>query len=191
MNEQPDQKMSPALAFRRAEAADAAFLADMINLSNAGADTDRQQAIANVLSEGSDVGHANAIIADVDGRRVAAMVLNHPSTLPADPDTCLPEHRPYVRLRAKAANSLYLRNIATIPEMRGRGLGSALLNLAKAIASQSNANGICAIVHAGNLPMHATLERAGFLLIAHDRLDSHPTLGPDVEIGLWAGPAIS
>ncbi|MEZ5792467.1 MAG: GNAT family N-acetyltransferase [Nitratireductor sp.] len=171
------QSRARSLGFRRAEAPDAGFVAGMIDLSNAGADTDREQAIANVLAEGSDVGFANSIIADLDGEAVAAMVLNHAGTLPEKVEHCLPDHQPYVRLRLQVPSSLYLRNIATIPDCRGMGVGRALLKLACTISLQSGADGLSAIVHRRNFEMQGLLSALGFRLVANDYLASHGTLG--------------
>lgn len=77
----------------------------------------------------------NAWLAEVDGA-VAACLLGYPAAMepePIDPDTP-PIFVPLLELEALAPGSWYLNVLATYPQFRGRGLGSALLARAEAVA---------------------------------------------------------
>lgn len=76
----------------------------------------------------------NAWLAEVDGK-VAACLLGYPAALepePIAPDT-QPLFVPLIELENMAPGSWYLNVLATYPEYRGKGLGSALIAKAEAV----------------------------------------------------------
>lgn len=76
----------------------------------------------------------NAWLAEVDGQ-VAACLLGYPAALepePIAPDT-QPLFVPLIELENMAPGSWYLNVLATYPEHRGKGLGSALLAKAEEV----------------------------------------------------------
>lgn len=77
----------------------------------------------------------NAWLAEVDGE-VAACLLGYPAALepePIEPDTP-PLFVPLLELEAMAPGAWYLNVLATYPQHRGKGLGSALLRKAEEVA---------------------------------------------------------
>lgn len=88
----------------------------------------------------------NAWLAEVDGE-VAACLLGYPAAPepePIEPGTP-PIFVPLLELENLAPGSWYLNVLATYPEHRGKGLGSALLAKAEAVARQAGRNTISLI----------------------------------------------
>lgn len=86
------------------------------------------------LRETGNFSFRNAWLAEVDGK-VAACLLGYPAALepePIAPDT-QPLFVPLIELENMAPGSWYLNVLATYPEYRGRGLGSALISKAEAV----------------------------------------------------------
>jgi GNAT superfamily N-acetyltransferase len=171
---------------RRATAQDARFLAEMIDLSNAGGDRgDFERAIANVLAPGSDVGFGKAVIAEAGGAPAAAMVVNPPAAVLADLAAVESRHLPFEMLKAQAPGMLYLRNIAVHPEWEGRGLASLLAGIALEMARLGGMAGLCAIVHRQNHPMRALITAKGLEVAASGFLTSHPGYPCGIAIDLF------
>ncbi len=136
-------------------------------------------------SPGSDVGFANAVIVEVSGTPVAAMVVNAPLGEPLDLCHVKPEHLPYEALKVQVPGMLYLRNIAVLPDFRGMGLASILMEVALNMASLCNATGLCAIVHRRNEPMRKLMLAKGLTVTASGFLPAHPHFADGVELDLW------
>ncbi|WP_216671018.1 GNAT family N-acetyltransferase [Mangrovicoccus sp. HB161399] len=88
--------------------------------------------------ESGNFSFRNAWIAEIGGE-AAACLLGYPAEEtpgPIDPDTP-PIFVPLLELEALAPGSWYLNVLATYEAFRGRGLGSALLALAEAVAAAS------------------------------------------------------
>lgn len=86
--------------------------------------------------ETGNFSYRNAWLAEVDGD-VAACLLGYPAEDepgPIDPDTP-PIFVPLLELEALAPGSWYLNVLASYAEFRGRGIGSALLAHAEAVAA--------------------------------------------------------
>lgn len=84
--------------------------------------------------ETGNFSYRNAWLAEVDGQ-VAACLLGYPAAMEPeaiDPDTP-PLFVPLLQLEAMAPGSWYLNVLATYPQFRGMGLGSALLAHAEAV----------------------------------------------------------
>jgi ribosomal protein S18 acetylase RimI-like enzyme len=84
--------------------------------------------------ETGNFSYRNAWLAEVDGE-VAACLLGYPAALepePIEPDTP-PLFVPLLELENMAPGSWYLNVLATYPQFRGNGLGSALLAKAEAV----------------------------------------------------------
>lgn len=87
-------------------------------------------------AEEGDFSYLNALVAEHAGA-VAAMALAYP--LPTDPpvtplEDYPPVVRPMVQLEQAVPGSYYINMLATLPELRGRGLGSLLLDAVAASA---------------------------------------------------------
>lgn len=172
---------------RRATAYDALALAELIDLSNAGADrADFDRAVANVLAPGSDLGFKNAVILEAGGTAVAAMVVNPLQAEPVILDAVEPLHKPFEELKAKASGQLYLRNIAVLPKHQGKGFASALAGLALDMARHGEMPGLCAVVHRRNNPMRALMAAKGLAICASGFLPAHPHFPNGIEIDLWS-----
>ncbi len=133
---------------RRAEASDAAHLVRFINMAaddlplhfwrkSVGPEGDPwafgQERAAR---ETGNFSYRNAWLAEADGA-VGACLLGYAAETepgPIDPDTP-PIFVPLLELEALAPGSWYLNVLATYEEFRGKGLGSALLAHAEAIAA--------------------------------------------------------
>ena len=134
------------MSIRPAEASDAEHLTRFINMAaddlplhfwkrSVGPDGDpwaygRERA----ARETGNFSYRNAWLAEADGH-VAACLLGYPADEPAliDPDTP-PIFVPLLELEALAPGSWYLNVLATYAQHRGKGLGSALLAKAEAVA---------------------------------------------------------
>lgn len=88
----------------------------------------------------------NAWLAEIDGE-VAACLLGYPAALepePVEPGTP-PIFVPLLELEALAPGSWYLNVLATYPQFRGKGLGSALLAKAEEVTRQAGRSTISLI----------------------------------------------
>jgi len=129
-----------------------------------GGETPLQIGQQRAAREQGGFSYRNAQVAEVDGE-VAGMVLGYRQPDPYDSDGIeeLPVVvRPLVELESLAPGSWYLNGIATLEEYRGRGIGSALLQAAEAVARQSSAKAISLIVAAENSGAKRLYERNGY-----------------------------
>lgn len=96
--------------------------------------------------ESGNFSYRNAWIAEVEGQVVACLLgytaEEEPS--PIDPDTP-PVFVPLLELEAMAPGSWYLNVLASYAEFRGRGIGSALLAQAEAVARGAGCRSISLI----------------------------------------------
>lgn len=85
--------------------------------------------------ESGNFSYSNAWLAEVDGE-VAACLLGYPAETDPGPiaEDMPPIFVPLLQLEALAPGSWYLNVLASYPEFRGRGLGSALLAQAESVA---------------------------------------------------------
>ena len=90
--------------------------------------------------------YRNAWLAEVDGQ-VAACLLGYPAALEAEPiEPGTPSiFVPLLQLEGLAPGSWYLNVLATYPEARGKGCGSALLAHAEVVARQAGRSTISLI----------------------------------------------
>lgn len=137
------------MQIRKARASDAADLVRFINMAaddlplhfwrkTVGPDGDPWALGAErAAREGGNFSYRNAWLAEVDGA-VAACLLGYRADEPGpiDPDTP-PIFVPLLELEALAPGAWYLNVLATYDGFRGRGLGSALLAHAEAVAQEA------------------------------------------------------
>jgi ribosomal protein S18 acetylase RimI-like enzyme len=177
------------IRLRKASSLDAEFLAEMIDISNEGADrADFKTAIANVLIPASQVSHANAVIACCGTEACAALVMNAPPNQAVRLDEVPAEQIPFERLKAFAPQSLYIRNLACSKHYRRLGLGRVLVQLACNAAHLAGHAGTSAIVHRHNTAMRGLLASEGFECCASDFIESHCAFPSGVVIDLWLKP---
>ena len=99
------------------------------------------------------------VVAEVEGEIAACLVgyrLDDPYDL-AGLEEIPPLVRPLVLLEAKAPGSWYVNVLATFPEFRQRGLGTALLGIAEEKARAGSAPALSVIVAAENVRASAPL----------------------------------
>ncbi|MBT9247560.1 GNAT family N-acetyltransferase [Gemmobacter fulvus] len=143
---------------REARASDAAHLARFINMAaddlplhfwrkTVGPEGDPWALGQERAARGTgNFSYRNAWLAEVDGA-VGACLLGYAAEVtpgPIDPDTP-PIFVPLLELEALAPGSWYLNVLATYAAFRGKGLGSALLAQADAIAAASGHHSISLI----------------------------------------------
>lgn len=109
----------------------------------------------------------NAWLAEVDGQ-VAACLLGYPAALepePIAPDT-QPLFVPLIELENLAPGAWYLNVLATYPQFRGKGLGSALLAKAEEVTRHMGRTTISLIAEDTHLDALRLYRAKGFIEIA-------------------------
>jgi ribosomal protein S18 acetylase RimI-like enzyme len=113
----------------------------------------------------------NAWLAEIGGE-VAACLLGYPAALKPeaiDPDTP-PIFMPLLELEALAPGSWYLNVLATYPQHRGKGFGSALLAKAEAVTRQMGRSTISLIAEDTHQDALRLYRAKGFTEVARRRL---------------------
>lgn len=154
-----------SVSLRAARPADAPLLAQLIDLAGEGipAWLWRQQAFEGesalavgerrAAREEGGFSYRNAWVLEHEARS-AGMLLGYPQ-----PDPCvtgsldeLPSVvRPLVELEALAPGSWYVNAVAVLPEHRGKGFGSALMQHAATLAHRAGCRELSLIVAGGNV----------------------------------------
>lgn len=93
---------------------------------------------------------------------------------PADPTTVHPVILPFVELSGVAKGSLYISVASVFPEHRGKGVGSAMLHKALALARAARASALSLIVESFNPDARRLYERHGFRERARRRFIPFP-----------------
>ena len=117
------------------------------------------------------------VVVDEGGGPVAGLMVLRPA-VDAWPPNLSPIFRPMLELEALAADALYVNVVATLPEVRGRGHGTRLLQLADDIARVEGRPRLSLIVADANDGARRLYARTGYRLHA-----SRPML----KAG-WDGP---
>lgn len=175
--------------FRRATMADARSLAALIDCAGDGIPSLLWESSAGPGEEPLHVGerraartgvnfsYENAIVGENQGR-VSCMLLNYPldDTDPGDLSEVPEFVRPLVRLECRAPGSWYINAIAVFPEYRGRGLGTALLAIAHALAREHGRDQTSLIVASSNERAKRLYEREGYQVVSAEPVVSYPRL---------------
>jgi ribosomal protein S18 acetylase RimI-like enzyme len=123
--------------------------------------------IERVLRERANFSYRNAVVAEVDGRVAAALLAYR---LPEHSDVNLDELpdllRPLEELEQKVPGTFYINILAAYPEYRGQGLGTTLLEAARALASEAGCNELSLEVFEQNEDAVRLYERHGYREIA-------------------------
>jgi ribosomal protein S18 acetylase RimI-like enzyme len=123
--------------------------------------------IERVLREEVNFSYRNAVVADVDGRVASALLAYR---LPEHSDVNLDELpdllRPLEELELKVPGTFYINILAAYPEYRGQGLGTTLLEAARALASEAGCNELSLEVFEQNEDAVRLYERHGYREIA-------------------------
>lgn len=123
---------------------------------------------AGARREEGGFSYRNAIVSEVDGK-VAGCLIGYPN--PDEPevidtDTIPPMFVPLQELENLAPGSWYVNVLAAYPEYRGKGLGTALLDVAQQKSAQAGSKGLSIIVSDANSPARRLYERCGYTEIA-------------------------
>jgi ribosomal protein S18 acetylase RimI-like enzyme len=160
----------PSPPFRPAGEADAPTLAILINEASHGL---AHYAWTRSVGPGADawafgvesqrarVREGLWTVADESSGPVAGLQLWPPGGV--SPSVALPAlFAPFVELRALAPAALYINVLATLPQARGRGLGTRLMGVAAEIAAAEGAPGLSLIVSDANSGARRLYGRLGF-----------------------------
>ena len=172
--------MEPKVSFRPATRADAAALAVLVDIAGEGMPAYMWSTLASpgqsVLElgrerAGRDIGGfswKNAVVAEVNGEVAAGLVgyrLDDPYDLGGLAEIP-PIVQPLVKLEARAPGSWYVNVLATFPEFRGLGIGTALLEIAERNANEVGARALSVIVASWNAAACRLYRRAGYEEVA-------------------------
>jgi ribosomal protein S18 acetylase RimI-like enzyme len=116
-----------------------------------------------MLREDTVFGWTSAIMAEVDGE-VAGMILGYrkPDAFEAVPASVTGFMRPIEELEAAANGAWFISMLGVHLNWRGRGVGSALLDVAEAKRSETAAHGVALIVEDANAGARRLYERRAF-----------------------------
>ena len=162
--------------FRRATPDDAAALADLVNIAGEGLPFYLWSRLAGPGESPWDVGRArarrdegsfsyrNATLYEDQGAIAAGLVGYALPDVPEPIDyASMPAlFVPLQELENVAAGSWYVNVLATYPAQRGRGYGTALLDLAERLAAAEGCAGLSLIVADTNRAARRLYERCGY-----------------------------
>ena len=168
--------MTQDMTIRDALKSDCAELAKLINfageglplylwghIADAGADAwaiGRERA----ARETGSFSYRNAVIAEIDGDTVGALVgypvPEEPGTI--DTESTPPMFVPLIELENLAAGTWYVNAVAAFPGSRGLGVGSKLMQWAERKTSELGLRGISLIVSDANPGARRLYERLGY-----------------------------
>ncbi|HET7717299.1 MAG TPA: N-acetyltransferase [Bauldia sp.] len=165
-----------ATEIRRATAADATYLAALVDIASEGFASYFWSGMAQEGQSPFEVGRAramreegaftwrNAWIAEVD-RQVAGALVGYPigdSVDKANVAEASELIRPLVELEAEVPGYWYVNVLAVFSEYRGTGVGRALLTEADAIGRRAGTRGMAIIVASGNTVAMRLYRRLGY-----------------------------
>jgi len=163
---------TPDPPLRRARAADALALADLVNFAGEGLPLHLWSRMAAVGEDPWDVGRrrqaekageGKIFVIEVGGK-VAAALTGY--AIPAAPEP-IPEDlpalfRPLQELENLAPATWYVNVLAAYPEFRNKGLGTRLLALAEDLAREAGLTSLSIIVAGNNSGARRLYERIGY-----------------------------
>jgi ribosomal protein S18 acetylase RimI-like enzyme len=123
-----------------------------------------QVGIRRAASEDAKISYRNTWIADINGRACGCLIAYRqpwkPQTVPDDAPAIM---RPLLELECEAPDTGYVYVLSTISEMRGRGIGTSLLEFAERYRGPS---GMSLIVSNANAGARRLYERCGYTAAA-------------------------
>lgn len=172
-----------ASPFRRAAPADAPPLADLVHFASEGLALYLWIKMAGPGGDPWAIGreragrkeggfsYRNAVVMELDGR-VAAGLIGYPL-----PDAPEPPHGdtpamfvPLTELEELVPGTWYVNVLAAYPEHRGKGFGTALLEVAEELARETRRRGLSIIVADTNTGARRLYERCGYREVATRRM---------------------
>jgi len=141
----------------------------------------------------ADFSYRNAVVAEVAGE-AAGMVLAYRLPEPgAAAIAALPQVpallRPLVELEYRVPGSYYVNALAVFPGFRRRGLGAALLEVARRRGQQARCARLSVQVFAENQPAFRLYLRAGYRVFDRRPVEPHPCYPYSTEVLLMTRAA--
>ncbi|MCE3247819.1 MAG: acetyltransferase [Geminicoccaceae bacterium] len=138
--------------------------------------------------ENTAFSYQNCVVAERDG---AVVALLHAFAITASDgaraaDDVDPVLRPYAEL--EAPGSLYISALAVMPEWRGQGLGSRLLDAARERARTLGCPALSLICFAENSGARRLYQRQGFTVVDRRAVVPHPMIHATCEALLMSAP---
>ena len=165
--------------FRPAELADAAVLAELVNYAGEGMPLYLWEKMAGPGETAWDVGrkraardtgsfsYRNAVVIEHGGRCAGSLIGYAIGDQPAPIGSDMPPmFVPLQELENLAPSTWYVNVLAVLPEVRGHGLGSQLLELADETGRALGLRGMSVIVSDTNAGARRLYERHGYRLVA-------------------------
>jgi len=185
--------MDSKVRFRQALKKDASFIAELIAISSDGValiewtEEAEKNAEVSALEVGArmyandhgDYSYRNAVIAEVNGKAVG-MLLSFPmgerqSVMPtAPPFDGSDVFAPYKYL--EAPNSWYICGVALLPEYRGQGIGTKLLDIARQHACNHGFDKLSLVAFEQNVGSVRLYKRNGYHVVDRAPIVAHPLI---------------
>src|SRR5688572_27298607 len=171
---------APQPVVRPATPADAAALAELVNMAGEGMPLYLWTGMAGPGQDPWEVGrqraqresgsfsYRNAMMMEVQGDIVGCLIgYKLPDAPePIDYDKMPAMFAPFQELENHACGTWYVNMLATYPRSRGQGFGTRLLGLAEEIAAAAGCKGLSIIVSDGNAGARRLYERCGYRQVA-------------------------
>lgn len=154
---------------------DAARLAELVNYAGEGmplylwasmageGETAWEVGVARASRETGGFSYRNATVADRDGEPVAALIGYEIDAEPEPvPDDIPAMFRPLLELENLAPDTWYVNVLATVPSVRGQGIGGQLLDEADRLGRSAGRRGMSVIVANTNVGARRLYERHGY-----------------------------
>ena len=175
------------LPIRPATRADARALAKLIDIAGEGIpswlwsrqtgddETPLDIGESRAARESGGFSYTNAHVIDHDKQPVGMLLSYAIDTAPIDDPNDLPAPiAPFVDLEAQSVGTWYINALAVLPGYRDRGLGSALLSHAEALAKTAGHKTMSIQVYGQNTPALRLYERNGYAQTASAPVRDHP-----------------
>jgi ribosomal protein S18 acetylase RimI-like enzyme len=179
--------MPTSVTFRSAVPEDVEQLIDLMVVSSWGgirnawdrarapSETWRDRGRIEIDDRDSEIGFPRFVVAESGGRIAAMMLLNLVGdTVAIDARNAAPAEAGALRLIKLSDHSIFVREIATAPWARGRGLASELLALAERVAGTHRTPRVTLIVNDANLQAEKLYVKLGFRACAEEASLGHP-----------------
>lgn len=162
--------------YRRATPADAAAMAELVNMAGEGIPLHVWTRMAETGQSPWEIGqerarretgafsYRNAIVREQDGEVVACLVgyALEAASAPVDYSEIPPMFVPMQQLEDMVPGTWYVNVLASYPDHRGKGYGHGLLDIAEAIAADLGLHGMSIIVADSNVGARRLYERQGY-----------------------------
>ena len=183
--------METIFQFRAAAPNDIDTLVDLMMISSWGGirnawervrspdETWRERGVSELSDVACEIGYSRFVVAEAEGRIAGMILLNIlGDTSMLDPEAEPPEQAGVLRLIKMAEHSVFVREIAVVEWARGKGLGSAFLDLTVNIAESRRDPRVTLIVNDHNHGAHRLYSSRGFHQVAQAPCVDHPAF-PD------------